>query len=119
MLETRAGDFQTFCIRTALEDVYIDITHAPTFHFQTGRLIQIDCARSNESGPIIVDYVFLSCIDDAEARPEREAGPIGRGTHHAATGQTSAQCVATPASFAMSVSRRPHFLHVTSANSGN
>src|SRR6266496_6748775 len=119
MLDARTEDFQTLCLRTPPEDVYIDITHPPAFHLQATRLIQIYRIRPHERGSVVVDYVFLFCIDNAKVRPQRKTRPIGGGAHHAAAGQAEPECIVPSAPFAMRVSRRPHFLHTTSAGSGN
>src|SRR5438132_12637321 len=116
MLDARTEDFQTLCLRTPLEDVYIDITHPPAFHLQATRLIQIVRIRPHERGPVVVDYVFLFCIDNAKVRPQRKTRSIGGGAHHAAAGQAESVCIWTSAPFALRRSSRSHVLYTTTSD---
>src|SRR5712692_8499537 len=113
MFGPRAEHFQTLFVRAPLQDIDIDITHAPSLHLETGRLVKIDRVRPNQGRTIIVDHVFFLCIDNAKARAQREARPIGRCTHNVTAGEITAESIVAPAAFGSRVSSGPHLPHTT------
>src|SRR5205814_9315527 len=94
---------------------------APFFHFEPGRLVEVDRARANERSAVIVNDVFLIRVDEAESSAERKARPIGGGAHHVAAGQIDTERI-TPAAataFGVSVGGGAHFVQALTGNGGN
>lgn len=59
MFGARAEDLKALLLGAPLQNVDVDIAHAPAFHLELGRLVEIDRIRADERGPVIVDDVFL------------------------------------------------------------
>jgi len=95
------------------------MTHSPTFHFEAGRLVEIDRIRADERSPIIVDHVFFFCIDNTKPRSERKARPIRGRAHHVVTGKISAEGVVATASFTSGIGSCAHFLHPPQVSGGS
>ena len=86
MFGARTENFETLLFRTPLENVDVDITRAPAFHLQFGRLVEVDRACSNESCSVVIDNEFLSRATDSEPRTEWEHRPIRSRAHHVMPG---------------------------------
>src|SRR6266480_8122146 len=106
-----AEHFKALLLRTPLQNVDVDIAHAPAFHLQLGRLVKIDRAGADQRRSVIVDNKFLSGTDDFKSRPEREARPIGGSAHDMMAGEISAEGISTSAFFDTRVSGRADVRH--------
>src|SRR4029077_10436197 len=113
MFRAGAEHFETLLFGTPLQNVDVDIAHTPAFHLQLRRLVKIDRAGANQRRSIIVDNKFLSGIDDAKPRPEREARPIRRGAHDVMTREISAEGISASAFFDPRVSGGADIGHAT------
>ena len=76
MLHARAEDLETFLFRAPLQNIDVDIAHAPAFHLQPARFVKIDRIGSDQRRAVIVDDKFLARTDDPEPRSKRKARPI-------------------------------------------
>src|SRR5437762_5074320 len=90
ILSARFEHFEALLFRAPLDDVDIDMAHAPLPHRGTSCLIEIDGVRPDQRAAVIVNHKAVRRPDDLEPRPEREARPIRRGAHHVCTGETRA-----------------------------
>ena len=81
MFCTWAQHFETLLLGAPLQNVDVDIAHAPAFHLQLGRLVKIDRAGADQRRSIIVDNKFFFRVDDSEPGAKRKARPIGGGAH--------------------------------------
>ena len=111
MLHARTEDLETSLFRAPLQNVDIDIARAPAFHLQLGRLIEVDCAGTDQGRSVIVNDIFLSRADDLEASSERETRPIGGRAHDVMSGQVLAEGVLVSAFFQARISRRANVRH--------
>ena len=110
MLGPGRQHFDAFFIRTPLQNIDIDLPHAPAFHFQSCRLVKVNGAGADQSGTVIIDHIFLGRIHDLESSSEREARPVGRGAPNSTTGKTLANGVvsSTATTLVDTVRRRAH-----------
>ena len=76
-----AQHFETLLLGAQLQNVDVDIAHAPAFHLQLGRLVKIDRAGADQRRSISVDNKFFFRVDDSEPGAKRKARPIGGGAH--------------------------------------
>ena len=76
MFATRGENFQTFFLRTPLQNVDVDIADTPVSYLRPAGLIKIDSVGADQSVPVIVDDVFFASINEAKARSERVSRPI-------------------------------------------
>ena len=106
-----AQHFKTLLLGAQLQNVDVDIAHAPAFHLQLGRLVKIDRAGADQRRPVIVDNKFFFRVDDSEPGTEREARPIGGGAHDMMAGEISAEGISTSAFFDTRVGSRADIGH--------
>lgn len=118
MFGARTENFETLLFRTPLENVDVDITRAPAFHLQFGRLVEVDRACSDESCSVVVDNEFLSRATDSEPRTEREYRPIRSRAHHVVAGQIFAERIAHSALFFSRVSGSTNIRHASEMRIG-
>src|SRR5437762_8337250 len=97
-------------IRAPVQNIDIDIAHAPALHFQSGGLVKINGAGPDQSSTVIVDHILLVCLHDFEPGSERESRPIGSGAAHNSPGKIFADGVASSAAAPLvdTIRRRAH-----------
>src|SRR5262249_39161771 len=101
MFATRGQDFETFFLRTPLQNVDVDIPDTPVSDFRPAGLIKINRVGTDQGVPIIVDDVLFVRVNEPKARSERVSRPIRSSTQHLPTGKISADGVVSPASSLM------------------
>lgn len=111
MFATRAEDLQALLLRAPVQNVDIDMAHAPLAHLQPCWFVKIDGTGSHECRSVIVDDIFLFRIDNAEPCAKREARPIRRRTHHMLARQRCVECVVMTTAFHPRVGSRSYSLH--------
>jgi len=94
-----------------LQNIEIDVAHAPLFHVEPAGLVKVDRVGPNQRYPVIVDYVFFIRGGNSKASPKRIARPVRRGAHYMAPGKMSAERVVGSASLGMGIGSSPHVSH--------
>ena len=111
MLGTRTEDLEAFFLRAPLQNVDIDIAHAPAFHFELGRFVKVDRVRADEGRSIIVDDVLLPRTADSESRSEREPRPVRSRTHDVTSRQVRPERIFASTCFFVIVGGRADVTH--------
>src|SRR6476619_7966639 len=94
MLGPGRQHFDALFIRTPLQNIDIDVTHAPAFHFQSCRLVEVNCVGADQGGAVIIDHIFLGGLHNLESSSEGKARPVGRGAANLPVGKVFANGVA-------------------------
>jgi len=110
MLGPGRQHFDALFIRTPLQNVNIDLTNAPSFHFQSRRLVKIDGVAADQRGAVIIDHIFLGGLHNLESSSEWKVRPVGRGAANLPVGKIFANGIAasTTATLMDAVRRRAH-----------
>ena len=69
-----AQHFETLLLGAPLQNVDVDIAHAPAFHLRLGRLVKIDRAGADQRRSIssIINSSFVSTIRNRVPRGKRD-----------------------------------------------
>src|SRR4030095_7801374 len=93
-------DFDALFIRTPLQNIDVDMAHAPAFHLQTRGFEKIDCAAADQSGAVSMDDKCFGGLHDFEPCSTGEARPSGSSAVNNAAGKTPPHSVTSSAAAA-------------------
>ena len=102
-----------------MQNIDVNEANPPALHFEPGRFVEIDRGRADERSAVVVNDVFLACIDEAKTSAKRKMRPVGRCAYDVAPGQINTEGIATASSFGVGISGRAHFLHALAGNRRN